>query len=65
MQEIRCGNCRKKLAEGIFTRLSIRANRLKEKEAIRTAASMTDIEVAKLRWVKFRRAIRVSLGISE
>ncbi|MBI3714214.1 MAG: Com family DNA-binding transcriptional regulator [Burkholderiales bacterium] len=27
MQEIRCGNCRKKLAEGIFTRLNMKCPR--------------------------------------
>lgn len=43
--------------------LSIRANRLKEKEAIRVAASMDEINAAQARWTGFRTAIRTALGI--
>lgn len=44
--------------------LSIRANRLKEKEAIRVAASMDEINAAQARWTGYRTAIRTALGIN-
>lgn len=44
--------------------LSIRANRLKEKEAIRVAASMDEISAAQARWTGYRTAIRTALGIN-
>lgn len=36
MQEIRCGHCSKKLAEGVFTRLSIKCPRCRVMNQLRT-----------------------------
>lgn len=43
--------------------LSIRANRLKEKEAVRVASSISDVNAAQLRWNGFKSGIRAALGI--
>lgn len=45
--------------------LSIRANRLKEKETVRIGTTIDEVSAAQARWVKFRDAIRISLGISK